>query len=439
MDSNYLGRNNLNDRIVKSRSNVLCYYSGDDTEYINLGGASSELVGGKLLSRILKGATQYLNDNVRRMEEDKDHFPLSLHTSIGLTPYLQNFIHAIRSHLPKAWVDTNDWCISLQIEGSSAVFACIDLLYQQQRLCYTNYDKKYIGVGKSSYHGPKSTAFGSNSSKEKYMRLNQIFYPVPNIKYKYSKETINEFYTRIEQLQTNFFEKHGNTLSVIIIEPQWGSAGCGQIWPKYLLQNFVKKAHEHNILVCSDEIMCGLGRHGQGKMFLADSWDIEVDAFIFGKSIANGAFPLSGVVIKNGRELFHKNKLGPKQSYTYSHGAHMLSLITATMVLRSLKDLFSEIKEREGIIRSEVEKLSKHQYIQIFGQGLLWGVYINYKKISIDTDNLRHRLRKRGVIVYCITDGLLITPIYNSDTNLLRIGMNHLITVLNDIIHEQKS
>ena len=85
----------------------------------------------------------------------------------------------------------------------------------------------------------------------------------------------------------------------------------------------------------ADEIMCGLGRHGQGKLFLTDSWGIEPDCVTFGKAIAAGAFPMSGAVLARGAAEL--NAAGAKlgQSHTYA-AASPRALLAATSTLREI-------------------------------------------------------------------------------------------------------
>lgn len=67
--------------------------------------------------------------------------------------------------------------------------------------------------------------------------------------------------------------------------------------------------HEKEVLVVADEIMCGLGRHGECEessdvpaLFLSDAWHLPVDAVTFGKAISAGAYPLSGVLCRRGAQ-----------------------------------------------------------------------------------------------------------------------------------------
>lgn len=69
------------------------------------------------------------------------------------------------------------------------------------------------------------------------------------------------------------------------------------------------EAKKRNLLIISDEIMCGMGRHGVSKtLFLTKALNLHqhIDIVTFGKSIATGAFPLSGCLVKNGGDVFNK-------------------------------------------------------------------------------------------------------------------------------------
>ena len=65
-------------------------------------------------------------------------------------------------------------------------------------------------------------------------------------------------------------------------------------WPPQLLRAYVTEAKRRGLAVICDEVMCGLGRHGQDPRgatgcFLTECWDLRPDAITFGKSIGGGA------------------------------------------------------------------------------------------------------------------------------------------------------
>lgn len=420
MSSNYIGRNNTI-KIIDKINNLKCKFIDDDTEHIILGGASSMILGGNLLADILEKTNMMFNSSILALKNNEYASPLNLHTSIGISSHINKFIQQLENHLPNNF--KKDWSVSIQLEGSSAVHAAVDILLSGQ-----NKTKQFIGVGTNCYHGPKITSFGK--ADDRYLEFNQIFYPVPILKNKKSGETIKQFYNRIKSELSLFIEENKDNLGVLIIEPQWGSAGTGQFWPKDILTTFVKHARKENILVVCDEIMCGLGRHGKNKMFLTDALNLEVDAITFGKSIAGGIFPLSGAIIN-----YSNNKLRnilPRQSHTYSHGANIIAIVAATQLLVNLHKCFYLIEERELIIKSSLANLKNNNIISA-GQGLLWGFYINYSMLNINKYELDRLIKELNIIVYIVPDGILITPIYNCDKNLLNNAMNDLVKLLNNI------
>lgn len=214
--------------------------------------------------------------------------PLSIHTSGGVPAALGTFIDTLEPHLP--WRETKklDWCLSLQLEGASAVWAGIDMLLQLQ-IMNGQSNRKMVAVGGKSYHGPPSTSFGSSCPL--FPKHSQLTYPVP---------VAGEDFDEVDLLDRyeQFLNEYATCIGVLLIEPQWGSSQVALPWPESLAKKYVKMAQERGILVLADEIMCGLGRHGKGSLFLSEAWDLDPDAVTFGKAIGGGVFPLSGAVIK---------------------------------------------------------------------------------------------------------------------------------------------
>ncbi|GMH80781.1 hypothetical protein TL16_g08691, partial [Triparma laevis f. inornata] len=172
--------------------------------------------------------------------------------------------------------------------GASAVLAAVDLSFQLR----TEKEAKdwKVGVASTSYHGPPSTSLGSKTTLFSKSET-QLLYPCPS-PYDTPEEMEMKFAQYVEWLNLN-----SSTLASILIEPQWGSSQCAFCWPPTLLEKYMLEAKKRNLLIISDEIMCGMGRHGVSKtLFLTKALNLHqhIDIVTFGKSIATGAFPLSG-------------------------------------------------------------------------------------------------------------------------------------------------
>lgn len=367
-----------------------------------LGGASSELVGGVDLAQLLQPALQHLQQSTRDLQEGKPAQALVIHSSAGTLPSLGAFLEALAPHVPECWGD--DWGATLQLEGASAVQAAISLLRQRSRC-------PGVAVGACSYHGPPCTTYGSRKQKCP-SKPPQWLYPVPALKFQNAGEPREAFLARIEREQDAFLHDHEADVGILLIEPQWGSAALGEPWPRDLLARFVQKARSRGILVCADEIMCGVGRHGQARMFLSDAWGVEVDAITFGKSIATGTFPLAGALVRawDGLKVEH--------SHTFSHGAQALALLTATEVLRALPTWHENIRILGEIMAQELEQGTGAR-----GQGLLWGVPTSQPAV------LHAKCQQAGLDVYQVQDGVLLTPLLNANGEDLREALRRFVQV----------
>ena len=358
-----------------------------------LGGASSELVGGACLGQLLEPALRHLRDTTRQLQAGERAAPLVLHGSAGVLPPLRAFLEALTPHVPESWGDA--WGATLQLEGTSAVNAAISLLRQR-------HPSSRVAVGACSYHGPPSTMYGSREGSSP-SKPPQVVYPVPAAQFQHAGEAREAFLARVEREQDAFLRDHAESIGVLLVEPQWGSAALGEPWPRDVLTRFVRKARARGILVCADEIMCGVGRHGQGRLFLVDAWGVEVDAITFGKSIATGTFPLAGVLVRQygGERVGH--------SHTFSHGAHALALLTATEVLRALPAWHEHIRILSEIMAQELQGTGAR------GQGLLWGV-----PAASQPEVLHARCLQEGLDVYQVPGGVLLTPLVNANGEDLR-------------------
>ena len=386
--------------MVRHRHLLLSTHSTGAVQVV-LGGGSSELVGGSLLGTLLQPAADYLQQQVQQLQLGQPAPPTAVHTSLGVPEALPAFVAALAPHLPASW-HAAQWGVLLQAEGTSAVSAAVHALQQRTR-------RPRVGVAAASYHGPPATAYGSRGSST--AKPQQLCYPAPASKQRHPDETQAAFWQRIEAEQETWLTQHPE-VGVILVEPQWGSAAHGQPWPRELLRRFVASARARGVLVCADEIMCGLGRHGQGRTFLVDAWGIEVDAIVFGKAVAAGTFPLAGALLRTWTPM------ADVHTHTYAHGAHPLALLTATRVLQQLPGWHAQIAAAGALMAAELAGTGAT------GQGLLWGV--RHPQPSA----LQQACQKAGLQVYAIPDGILLTPLLNAELPALQAALRALVAVL---------
>ncbi len=306
---------------------------GEKREILSIGLACSECFSGPRLASILKPGFDYeqkvMTDLMNTGTAGNNSYcpagPLSIHTSGGVPMALSGFIDAIEQHLPWKNSKAVDWCVSLQIEGASAVWAAIDLLLQVNALQSNNNNnnnfnatansnnnsnmnwRNKVAVGRKSYHGPPSTSAGAKTPL--WTKEYQLTYPVPVV-----GEPIDAVKLITEYRE--FLDIHGDEIGVLVVEPQWGSSQAALPWPKDLLKMYIVMAQERGIKVLADEIMCGLGRHGQGTLFLSEAWDLDPDAVTFGKLWSALFCPIMFVSCKLSH-LDSQSRLMPIQRQSY--------------------------------------------------------------------------------------------------------------------------
>lgn len=382
---------------------------------MSCGLACSECFSGPRLAKLLKPGFDYERKVMEELVSGDYASPLSIHTSGGVPEALSGFVEALEPHLPWENAEDLDWCVSIQLEGASAVWAAIDMVLQEKILTSGQKQRKMVAVGATSYHGPPSTSFGAKCPL--WQKGYQVKYPVP-----IAGEPINE-----EKLLSEFdafLEEHGDTIGVMLVEPQWGSSQAAFPWPKPLLKKYIEKARARGIGIVADEIMCGLGRHGNGSIFVSTDWDLDPDAITFGKAIGGGVYPLAGAILKKGRKTLCENGCSVMQSHTYA-GSSVRALMTATEVLNEIPTWIPSItklgKEMKYIM-GYLTKISNGMLVA-HGQGLMWGaLFKNHGQMADPGFRaraikcFRKHCEEVGVLPYLVpAGGFMVTPVVDID------------------------
>ncbi|HEY4088251.1 MAG TPA: ornithine--oxo-acid transaminase [Bryobacteraceae bacterium] len=139
---------------------------------------------------------------------------------------------------------------------------------------------------------------------------------------------------------------------------------------------FLKQASEicrrNNVLLLADEIQTGLGR--TGEMFACWHEDVQPDAFILGKALSGGFYPVSAVV--STREVLGVFNPG---SHGSTYGGNPLGCAVAREALRVLHDekLCERSRDLGAWFLDELRTIRHEAIREVRGAGLLTGIELH--------------------------------------------------------------
>lgn len=420
---------------VKQRQRVVGTEVDEETTI--LGGACSEILSGAALANLLHNGFEFEKEVMQGLAKNEWTPVLSAHTSLGFSTALADLAASLEPHVPGQ--PNNDWFLNVQMEGSSAVWAAHDVLTQLQHLVGETQRTK-IMVAQHSYHGPPSSSLGGRTGLHQH---HQVTYPQPTPWGLHTAQSEQAYFDQLREAFAECLETHGREVAVMLIEPQSGSSLAAYPWPKKLLKDYIAMAQDKGVLVCCDEIMCGLGRHGYGTMFQSTAWDLNPDAVTFGKSAGGGVFPISGVIACHGREIFKQREKTALQSHTYA-GSNVRALMTATEVFKALPSYYEGIAKIEDIMRLHSDELNQMHgdFIRAHGQGAMWGglfLHPDPEERRRGSALLKAACSRAKVTPYIVpVGGFMLSPIYDADLGELSDGLAKLRGCVGEVIDELK-
>jgi ornithine--oxo-acid transaminase len=153
-----------------------------------------------------------------------------------------------------------------------------------------------------------------------------------------------------------------------LFEPIQCEAGI-LIPPAGYLQDVAAICRRENVLLLADEIQTALGR--TGRMFACQHEDVQPDAYILGKALSGGTYPVSAVV--SSRDILGVFRPG---SHGSTYGGNPLACAVALAALGVLEDerLADRSAELGAWLLYELRKIRHPHIKEIRGRGLLIGV-----------------------------------------------------------------
>jgi ornithine--oxo-acid transaminase len=155
---------------------------------------------------------------------------------------------------------------------------------------------------------------------------------------------------------------------------------------------FLKQASEicrrNNVLLLADEIQTGLGR--TGEMFACWREEVQPDAFILGKALSGGFYPVSAVV--STREVLGVFDPG---SHGSTYGGNPLGCAVAREAMRVLSEekLCERSRELGAWFLEELRTIRHEAIREVRGVGLLTGV-----ELTVPARGYCERLMQLGLL-----------------------------------------
>jgi putrescine aminotransferase len=231
-------------------------------------------------------------------------------------------------------------------------------------------------------------------------------------------EDKNAFGLRIaQQLEAKILELGPETVAAFIGEPIQGAGGViippDTYWPE--IQRICRK---YDILICSDEVICGFGR--TGNWWGCQTVGFEPDMITFAKGVTSGYIPLGGVLIsdKVAKVIHEGGELG--HGYTYSgHPVACAVGLENVALIRDLK-MVETVRDVTGPrLKAGFEKLAQHPLVGLAEtRGLMGGLVLVKNKATHEMFNgdlgvgmvCRGHCFDNGLVMRAVGDRMIIAP-----------------------------
>ncbi len=276
-----------------------------------------------------------LHDQTLKMAYYHSHVGHSSEPVIGLTDRVLSMCPASMSKI--FW----------GLQGSDAHETQVKIIWYYNNVLGRPKKKKLI-ARERAYHGLTVTA-GSLSGLPNFHKAFDL--PIDRVRH-----TVAPYYFRradpdmseeefsqdcADRLDALIEEEGPDTVAAFFAEPVVGVGGIlpspSGYWPK--IQAVLEK---HDVLLVSDEVVCGFGRLGVN--FGADYYGMKPDMMTISKGLTSGYFPLAGSVISERvwSVLEEGSRIYGPFSHGFTYAGHPLG---ASVALTNL-----DIIEREGLV-----------------------------------------------------------------------------------------
>ena len=219
-------------------------------------------------------------------------------------------------------------------------------------------------------------------------------------------------------LERKIGEVGADKVAAFVGEPIQGAGGV-IIPPQTYWPEIQRICEEHDILLVTDEVICGFGR--LGEWFGADYYGVKPDLMTFAKGVTSGYLPLGGVMvgdrvsdvlIDKGGEFYH--------GYTYSGHPAACAVAIENIHIMQRENLVDYVRDDIGpYLQDKWQTLAEHPIVgETRMVGLMGALELVKDKSTLelfDKDDgigtkCRDFLVNNGLVMRAVGDTIVVAP-----------------------------
>lgn len=310
------------------------------------------------------------------------------------------FVHERRARLVEMLrllsPDPHTYRVFLMSTGSEATENCIKLS-KTYALVKHGPRKKYFVTFHNAFHGRTmgaQLAGGMENQKEWMVDRDQTFVQAP-FPDGYKNEN-----TSFDLFLTTLAEKGVQPRDIAGVMTETYQGGGPDFLPVEYAQKLQALCHEHDIVMCYDEVQAGFGR--TGRMFAFEHYGVHPDLIACGKGISS-SLPISAVI---GREDIMGLYAPGSMTSTHSGSPLPVAAAIANLEIIQKEHLVERAARRGEILIPELHRI-RQKYPQVLGcvqgKGLVAGIQVVKPGTKIPDPDTALRIN-----IACFQKGLLM-------------------------------
>ncbi|ANO50096.1 aminotransferase [Woeseia oceani] len=296
---------------------------------------------------------------------------------------------------------------------------------------------------KNAYHGSTIAASSLGGMSAMHKQITGLTY-VEHIEQPYwfengGSNTPEEYgLIAARALEAKIDELGEENVAAFIAEPIQGAGGVivppTSYWPE-----IQRICDERDILLISDEVICGFGR--TGNWFGCETYGMKPDLITFAKGVSNGFQPLGGVAVSDKVANVITTSDGEfAHGFTYSGHPAACAAGIATIALLRDSGILEHTRQHLGpYFRQRCQELSEHAIVgEVRTQGMLAAFELVKNKDSKErlgpdgsgAQFARDCAIESGLMVRAVGDSIISAPPFVCSNDEINILIDRLVAAL---------